>query len=199
MNIYLEIFGYIGTALVILSMMMTSLLKLRVINICGSTISAVYSILCNAWPIVVMNVCLILINSFQIIQKVRHKKPYGHLQLSCDDPTARYFFSLYRDHIQKIFPDYRLEAHDGRELHMIYVGNEAVGVFVGSRREDSYHLEMGYVLPKYCDDAMGKYLFGVFEDRGIGALTAPAGNVERARAFKHLGFEESGDVLLKKK
>ena len=41
-NIYLEIFGYIGTALVIISMMMTSVLKLRIINMCGGVISLIY-------------------------------------------------------------------------------------------------------------------------------------------------------------
>ena len=38
MNILLEIFGYIGTAFIILSMTMKSMNKLRVFNIIGSVI-----------------------------------------------------------------------------------------------------------------------------------------------------------------
>ena len=68
MNIYLEIFGYIGTALVIISMMMKSIDKLRAINIAGGTISMIYSAFMNAWPIVVMNACLITINSYHLIR-----------------------------------------------------------------------------------------------------------------------------------
>lgn len=68
MNIYLEIFGYIGTTLVVISMMMSSLTKLRIINICGSIISTIYSIICNTWPIAVMNISLILINLFHLIK-----------------------------------------------------------------------------------------------------------------------------------
>ena len=68
MNIYLEIFGYLGTVLVILSMMMKSINKLRAINIAGGTVSTIYSALIGAWPIVAMNVCLIAINLFHLIR-----------------------------------------------------------------------------------------------------------------------------------
>ena len=68
--IFVEIFGYIGTALVIISMMMTSLFKLRVINICGGLISAIYSAYYGAWAVVVMNICLIIINIFHIIREL---------------------------------------------------------------------------------------------------------------------------------
>lgn len=73
MDIYLEIFGYIGTALVILSMLMTSMLKLRIINMCGGLISLIYAILRNTWPVAVMNFCLIAINLVQTIRQLRQK------------------------------------------------------------------------------------------------------------------------------
>jgi hypothetical protein len=74
MDIYLEIFGYIGTALVIVSMMMTSMLKLRIINMCGGLISLIYAVLRNTWPVVVLNFCIIGINLFQTIRQLRQKK-----------------------------------------------------------------------------------------------------------------------------
>ena len=74
MNIYLEIFGYIGTALVIISMMMKSINRLRIFNIAGSVISTVYSIIAGAWPIVVMNVSLIAINSYHLLKAYTDKE-----------------------------------------------------------------------------------------------------------------------------
>ena len=70
MNIFVEIFGYIGTALVIISMMMTSVLKLRVLNVCGGLISAIYSAIYGAWAIVIMNFCIISINIFHIVREL---------------------------------------------------------------------------------------------------------------------------------
>lgn len=67
-NILIELFGYIGTILVVVSMMMTSVTKLRVVNMCGSVISAIYAAICGTWPIVVMNVSLFLINGFHLVR-----------------------------------------------------------------------------------------------------------------------------------
>ena len=66
MNVYLEIFGYIGTALIILSMMMKSINKLRILNMSGSIISVIYSILSDTWPTVLLNVCLIAVNTYHL-------------------------------------------------------------------------------------------------------------------------------------
>lgn len=74
MNIYLEIFGYIGTALIISSMMMKSINKLRILNISGSVISVIYSILSNTWPVVLLNGCLIAVNVYQLIKANVEKK-----------------------------------------------------------------------------------------------------------------------------
>ncbi len=68
MNIYLEIFGYIGTILVVISMMMTSMTALRIVNITGAIISTIYSIINNVWPIAIMNICLIIIHIFHLLK-----------------------------------------------------------------------------------------------------------------------------------
>ncbi len=72
--IWLEIFGYIGTALVLLSMMMTKLSLLRIFNVCGSVISAIYAYLSGAMPVVLLNVGLIVINLIQLIVENSRKK-----------------------------------------------------------------------------------------------------------------------------
>ena len=68
MDVLLEIFGYIGTALIILSMSMKSMNKLRVLNIAGSIISVIYSLIISAWPTVILNVCLASINIYHLIK-----------------------------------------------------------------------------------------------------------------------------------
>ena len=77
MDIFLEIFGYIGSALILLSMMMTSVEKLRWFNISGSVISMIYGALTGAWPVVFLNVGTININVVQIIRLRRKKQSEG--------------------------------------------------------------------------------------------------------------------------
>ena len=73
-RIFIEIFGYIGTALVIISMTMRSMFKLRVINICGGVISAIYSAYFGAWAVVIMNICLVTINIFHVTSELCRRR-----------------------------------------------------------------------------------------------------------------------------
>lgn len=68
MDILLEVFGYTGTALILISMMMTSVVKLRIFNMAGSLISVIYAAISNTWPVVVLNASLFLINAVQLIK-----------------------------------------------------------------------------------------------------------------------------------
>lgn len=74
MNVYLEIFGYIGTALVLVSMAMTSITKLRVINLAGSVVSMIYAVFCSAWPVVLLNFGLALINIIKLSRMAHEKR-----------------------------------------------------------------------------------------------------------------------------
>ena len=74
MNIFLEIFGYIGTVLVVGSMLMTSVAKLRIVNICGSAIAAIYSLIIGTYPILIMNVAIVIIKTVQLVILCRKKK-----------------------------------------------------------------------------------------------------------------------------
>ena len=66
MFIFLEIFGYVGMALVLLSMMMTSVKWLRVLNMSGAIICAIYGILTNTWPTAFLNIGILLIQMVQL-------------------------------------------------------------------------------------------------------------------------------------
>ena len=73
----LELFGYLGTALVLLSFIMHDIKWLRAINMAGGLISLIYALLVNTMPVVVLNASLICINAYQlavIIIKERKKR-----------------------------------------------------------------------------------------------------------------------------
>lgn len=68
MNIWLELFGYAGMALVLLSMMMTSTKKLRTINLAGAVVCMIYGVLTNTWPTALLNLGLGIIQTVQLIR-----------------------------------------------------------------------------------------------------------------------------------
>lgn len=195
-NIYFEIFGYIGTALVITSMMMTSVMKLRLINICGGIISAVYSAFYGAWAVVIMNACLIIINVFQIIRQLRHKYKFGHIIVDTNDGSVLYFLSLYRDDIEKFYPDFRSLLRADAEVHMVFNGGEAIAILAGERTEDIFRIEMYYEIPKYRGAVVEKFLFPMFKDSGINKVTAAPVKPQSSRMIK-MGFADNCGIMLK--
>lgn len=70
----LEIFGYIGTGLVLLSFVMRDIKWLRAVNMAGGLISLIYAICVNTMPVVVLNSSLILINGIQLMRILREER-----------------------------------------------------------------------------------------------------------------------------
>jgi hypothetical protein len=71
MNIWHEVLGYLGMALVLLSMMMNNVEKLRLLNLSGSIISMIYGILTHTWPTAILNLGLAVIHVVKLIQLKR--------------------------------------------------------------------------------------------------------------------------------
>lgn len=74
MDLIYEIIGYAGTAFVLLSMMMTSVKKLRIFNLCGAVLSAFYAMMTGAMPVFVLNMCLTMINGIQLYRLAKKEK-----------------------------------------------------------------------------------------------------------------------------
>lgn len=74
MMIFRELIGYLGTAFVLLSMMMTSVCKLRWLNLIGSVLSMIYGLWCGAMPVFILNLSLTGINGVQLYRLHRNKE-----------------------------------------------------------------------------------------------------------------------------
>ncbi len=77
MNVHLEIFGYVGMALVLISMMMTSVKWLRTVNMSGAIICAIYGIFTNTWPTALLNIGLLIIQMVQLYRLYRKENKGG--------------------------------------------------------------------------------------------------------------------------
>lgn len=77
MQVFFEMIGYIGTALILISMMMTSVAWLRIVNMSGSLFSMIYGAYTGAWPVFLLNICMIGVNLFQLI-RLKRKKEESH-------------------------------------------------------------------------------------------------------------------------
>lgn len=63
-----DIFGYIGTVVVLYSFTIEKIMKLRLINSIGSMFWIVYGIGIMAWPTIIVNSCVLLIHSIWFLK-----------------------------------------------------------------------------------------------------------------------------------
>ena len=73
----IELIGYFGSLLVVVSMLMTSVIKLRIINTVGSLIFTVYALIIKSYPTALMNFSLVLINVYNLYRLLKVQKDYS--------------------------------------------------------------------------------------------------------------------------
>lgn len=70
----LEIFGWVGSLMVIASLILASQMKFRWYNMTGSLIATIYNALLSVWPFVAMNAAIVLIDAYWIMRLRREAK-----------------------------------------------------------------------------------------------------------------------------
>ena len=62
----IEIYGYISMIVVIISMLMKDMKRLRIINTISCAMFLIYGLILSAYPIVLLNTTIIFINLFKL-------------------------------------------------------------------------------------------------------------------------------------
>jgi len=66
-----DIFGWIGTAMILISFTLNSMTKLRVVNAIGSIFWIIYGIQTNTIPTIFVNTCVLIIHSVWLFKNLR--------------------------------------------------------------------------------------------------------------------------------
>lgn len=71
MNIWVEAFGWAGSALLVISLVQGRMLRLRIVNLIASAMLVGYNALVETWPMVGMNAAVVVINAVHIARILR--------------------------------------------------------------------------------------------------------------------------------
>ena len=189
---WVELIGYAGTVLVLFSMMMTSIVKLRAWAIVGCFVSTVYAILGGAWPVVFLNVGLIVIHVINLRKLYQTKVMFDVVAYNPDDAGLKRFIKYHRDDIQYCFPGFTFEIKENTDAHIVFADNEAVGVLLGTREGSKFHIELDYATPKYRDCSVAENLYAHLKTEGIDTLTVdrtPSDKNQYKQYLTKMGFE----------
>ena len=197
LNQIIEIIGYVGSALVIISMLMTSVVKLRIINMTGSVIFAVYALCIHSYPTAAMQAALIIINIVNLRKLLNTKKEYSVVEQKGVQAFSDYFISQNKDDIKKIFPDFEKIQPDDT-VYLICCHSDCAGILVGSKTpENSLIVSLDYTTPAYRDTSVGKFLYNKLKGEGIKKLFAKAAVDVHQKYLLKMGFTKTQDSFEK--
>lgn len=194
----IEAIGYIGSALVLISMLMTSVAKLRLINAFGSLIFTGYALAIQSYPTAAMNFSLALINIYNLARIVKNKKEYSVVNLKEGDPFISYFLNFYKEDIGKFFPAFS-DSGKYDTAYLICRGTEAAGILLGSLESDgSIDVKIDYTTPVYRDCSVGKYLYNYLASQNFSKLAAENVSENHKNYLEKMGFVQDGGCFVKK-
>ncbi len=72
-HMILEMVGYLSSVLILISFLMSSVVKLRIVNSVGTSIFTVYAFLTKSYPTAMLNMCLVAINVYYLYRYMKEK------------------------------------------------------------------------------------------------------------------------------
>ena len=154
----IEAVGYLGSALVLVSFLMSSVVKLRVVNTVGSLIFTVYALIIRSYPTAVMNLCLVCINLY-FLWKLRRRDPsYRLLSMQPGESYVTDFLRCRAEDIARFFPERRPEEQEPNRVYMVFHGDEPAGILLGREEDGVLDVGLDYSTPAYRDCSVGVFL-----------------------------------------
>ncbi len=198
-ELMIELFGYLGSALVVISMLMASVVKLRVINTVGSVISGSYALIIGSFPLALMNICLIIINVYNLIKLLKTRKQYDMVQAEAGDMLLKYFIKHYGDDIRHYFPGFDFEHDDCDAIYMVFCSGSPAGLLLGKFVDKgTVELELDYSVPAYRDCSVGSFLYSKLPQAGVSKLLArPDHSRMHIDYMEKMGFEKTDGIYVK--
>lgn len=191
-----DIVGYLSTILILISFLMTSVVKLRIMSAIGSGIFVVFAIVTKSYPTAIMNFGVVCINIYFLVKLLKAQKLTTMLPIEMDNPYLKEFLTFYGGDMQKYFPEIATQRDLADKAYFVYYDLDPVGLLLGKEEEDgSLRILLDYTTPKYRDASVGKFLYKrLLKNEGYTALTIEAPSEKHEKYLRSAGFTKHDDV-----
>lgn len=195
----LEVMGWLGSALLVVSLLQTRVMRFRVLNTVSCVVLVGYNAALGVWPMAVMNVVLVAINLWVIARMVRGRhddRSYDAVPMGVDEPFLRQLLARHASDIRTFNPDLPTDAPPPADhAFVVSSGDTVVGVVLSraGERPDEQQVVLDYVLPAYRDFTPGEFVFrpdGPFAALGTRRVVASPGMAASERYLRAVGFVE---------
>lgn len=189
----LEWVGYLASLIVLVSLVMSSVKKLRWINLIGASLFAVYGFLIDATPVGIMNAGIVAVDIYYLVQMYSKKDYFTLLKLGTQTEYFNHFMSFYKENMSS-FMTVEDDLEDPQYIKLFILRNTIPAGIMVSKIKDDKTLEIliDYAVPAYRDFKMGHFLYenqkDFFISQGYETLLSRPGNEKHQDYLKKMGF-----------
>ena len=193
---YVEIIGYLGSALIAVSLMMKNIYYLRRINLIGASTFAVYGLLTGTIPVFILNSFISIVDIYYILEAKRKNEYFTLLAIEQKDgPLLKKFLSFYKDDIEKFFPNFLPSKIEEDKSFFILRNLIPVGLFAYKEISSTEILiELDYATPDYRDLKNARFVYFAqsnhFSKKGYKTLKVETEVKAHQKYLKKIGFVE---------
>jgi hypothetical protein len=187
--------GYLASAFLAISLIVTRAMWFRWINLLGCATFVIYGALIDAFPVILANGILVVINIVQVVNLYTRKERFEHVQIHKGDEIVESFLKFYRKDIHLYFPDFQFTTDTGRICFMVLRNATMANIFVARKVEDgNIFVEINYTVPKYRDYKVGQFIFeegsGYLKSRGVRTIYTKSNYNEHTHFLQRMGFRQ---------
>lgn len=193
MNIpFIEWIGYIASALVLISLSLSSIFRLRIFNLIGAAVFSVYGFFIGSLPVGIMNLIIVFTNLYYLQKLYLQKDKFEVIETDSNQEYVKKFLIYYRKDIQKYFPDFMLNTTNNQVILMVMRNMNLAGLFIAQKTDDRLEIELDYVTPQYRDYKNGAFIFAHFrkalKEKKYTTIVAKSEVPQQIKYLKKMGF-----------
>jgi GNAT superfamily N-acetyltransferase len=194
---WLEVIGWIGSILVVVSLMQARVLRFRVLNLTGAVLATAYNLAIEVWPFAAMNGAIAIIDVYWLLRLLRERHDEAAYEVVEVRPDDAYLARLLEVHAADIARFSPAGPGAASEAFLVVRGDETVGVVqVHDEGAGVGRVQLDYVTPRFRDFTPGEFVYrrsGVFRERGYTRLVVDPVPANRDY-FRRVGFVPPPDA-----
>lgn len=197
---WIEIIGYVGSVLVAISLAMSDLVRLRILNLIGAAVFAVYGLLVSAYPVAALNSFIVVVNVAYLWRMTRDRDFFEVLEVTgADSAYLARFLEHHAGEIAAVAPGFDLAALPDAHILFVLRNLEPAGLVVWTDAgSGTVRVDLDYAVPRYRDLRCGRWFFqereAWFAARGFVRFEAFTPRPGHGRYLSAVGFAPAADL-----
>jgi hypothetical protein len=199
---WFDVIGYAASALIVAGLLMTSVLRLRLLGLFGAILFSAYAVLIDALPVLVTNGTIVFVHLYHLQRILRDRARDEYFEVVPWRITGAYvprFLRFWEEDITRFQPDFAGLREDHRAFVVL---RDVVPVGLVLYRvlgDGTARIDLDYVSPAHRDQRAARYVFdpaGPFGEQGIERVETTGVTEAHRRYLDRVGFVAEGETYL---